>query len=198
MSSSNVDAGISIAIYGHISASPAQFASMLGGKHHLELSPEADVAIFAINPSAGIDQRTIDLWREYDELQTPRLVVVSVLDGMEMDFDDAVLLANRLFDQLVTPYLVLHGENGTPIGLISLEDFSTRDYSTDPPTDGVGDEELRELVGEFREEYFEQIAEMGEDAFAAGVLFPAIPVNPAINLGIDIVNFYLKQLPVRS
>lgn len=198
MSSSSVDAGISIAIYGHVSASPALFAEIFGATHQIESSPEVDAAIFAINPAAGIDQETIDIWRSYDELQTPRLVIVSVLDGMEMDFDDAVLLANRVFDSLITPYLVLHGESGTPIGTISLENFATRDYSVNPPLDGVGDEELQELIKDFREEYLDQISEMGDEAFAAGILFPAIPVNPAISLGIDLVNSYLQQLPVRS
>jgi hypothetical protein len=117
---------------------------------------------------------------------------------MEMDFDDAVLVANRVFDPVVTPFLVLHGESGDPIGTVSLADLSTMDYSTTPPTEGTCDEELAELVKDFQEEYRDHIMEMEDGAFAAGILFPALPVNLANGLGIDLVKSYLDQLPGRS
>ena len=177
---------------------PEQFAQILGGSVASEVDPECDVAIFLINPSAGIDNATIDAWRGFDEYQTPRMVLVTVLDGMEMDFDDAVLVANRVFDPLVTPYLVLHGESGSPIGTISLTDLTTRDYSTNPPTVAESDAELQELVKDFREEYLDQMVEMEEGAFAAGILFPALPVNPSNGMGLDIVQNYLDELPSSS
>ena len=68
--------------------------------------PESDLAIFAIDPSAGIDQVTIDLWQSLDEFQVPRLVVVTHLEKLEADFDDAVMIASRVFDQMIAPYLV--------------------------------------------------------------------------------------------
>ena len=185
----------SIKIYGHVSATPEQFAQILGGAVETEVDPECDVAIFLINPSAGIDNPTIEAWRGFDEYQTPRMVLVTVLDGMEMDFDDAVLVANRVFDPLVTPFLVLHGENGSPIGTISLTDLTTRDYSTQPPHIGESDSELQELVKDFQEEFLEQMVEMEDGAFAAGILFPALPVNPANGMGLDIARDYLSQLP---
>jgi hypothetical protein len=153
MDSTSQDAVKRIKIYGHVSATPEKLAQILGGEVANEVDEDADVAIFAINPAAGIDAATIELWQGFDELQTPRMVVVTVLEGMELDFDDAVLVANRVFDSLVTPYLVLHGDSGTPIGTISLTDLSTIDYSTVPPTHGVADDELRELVKDFQEEY---------------------------------------------
>jgi hypothetical protein len=198
MSSRSGDAEKNISIYGHVSATPELFAKLLGGRRELNVNEHADVAIFVINPGAGIDSETIANWRALDEVQIPRLVIVTVLDGMELDFDDAVLLANRVLDPLVTPYLVLHGENGTPIGTISLQDLSTVDYSTTPPTIGQSDTELAELVAEFREEYLEQMQEMEDGAFAAGILFPAIPVNPENGLGVDTVRGLLNQLPGRN
>ena len=198
MSSTTSEAMNSIKIYGHVSASPEQCAQVLGGRTSNEVDPECDGAIFVVNPSAGIDAETISLWRGFDELQTPRMVLVTVLDGMEMDFDDAVLVANRVFDPLITPYLVLHGESGSPIGTISLEDLSTRDYSTNPPTIGESDEELRQLVEDFRAEYLDQMLEMEDGAFAAGILFPAIPINLANGLGIDIARKFLNELPSRG
>ena len=198
MESTSQDAMKNIKIYGHVSATPETIAQLLGGVVSDEADPEVDVAIFAINPAAGIDAATIELWGSFDELQTPRMVLVTVLDGMEMDFDDAVLVANRVFDPLVTPYLVLHGDSGTPIGTISLTDLSTRDYSSNPPVNGHADEELQTLVKDFQAEYLELMVEMEDGAFAAGILFPAIPINPVNGLGIDIAKSYLAELPSSS
>jgi translation elongation factor EF-G len=198
MNSTSLDAVKSINVYGHISAQPEQIAQIFGGHVATQVESSCDVAIFAINPSAGIDNATIEMWRQFDELQTPRLIVVTVLDGMELDFDDAVMVANRVFDQTVTPYLVLHGESGSPIGTISLLDLKTTDYSTIPPTVSHADDELREIVDDFREEYLERIEEMEEGAFAAGILFPAIPLNLSNKLGVDLVEEYLRELPSSS
>jgi hypothetical protein len=198
MDSTSRNAVKGIKIYGHVSATPEKLAQLFGGEVSTQVEEDADVAIFAINPSAGIDAATIELWQGFDDLQTPRIVVVTVLDGMELDFDDAILVANRVFDSLVTPYLVLHGDSGTPIGTISLTDLATTDYSTTPPTRGVADDDLRELVKDFQEEYSMHTMELEDGAFAAGILFPAIPINPANGLGLEIIEEYLRQLPRRS
>ena len=198
MNSTSLDAVKSIFIYGHVSAHPEKIAEAFGGEVAKEVDPSCDIAIFAVNPAAGIDAETIELWRAFDEYQTPRLIAVTVLDGMEMDFDDAVMLANRVFEQTITPYLVLHGESGSPIGIISLSNLETVDYSTNPPTLGHADEELREVVEEFREEYFERIEEMEDGAFAAGILFPAIPLNLSNSLGVKEIKAYIAELPSSS
>jgi hypothetical protein len=53
-------------------------------------------------------------------------------------------------------------------------------------------------VREFREEYFDQMSEMEDGAFAAGIIFPAIPINLTSGLGVDIVLEYVNQLPSGS
>jgi hypothetical protein len=198
MNSTSLDAVKSINIYGHVSAHPEQIADALGGTVMKDVDPSCDVAIFAVNPAAGIDNDTIEMWRAFDDLQTPRMIAVTVLEGMELDFDDAVMLANRVFDQTITPYLVLHGENGSPIGTISLETLKTLDYSTNPPTVDDADDELVDVVQEFRDEYLERIEEMEDGAFAAGIIFPAIPLNLANGLGLDVIKGYLAELPSSS
>lgn len=194
MSSPSSTPGIRIHVYGHASASPAQVAQAFSATTSTSPETESDLAIFAINPSAGIDQTTIDLWRSLDDSQVPRLVVVTGLDGMELDFEDAVMVANRVFDQLVTPYLVLHGDDGLPAALIRLEDQKIINYSTLPPTLEESESEHQELIQEFRSEYIEQITEMGEGSFAAGILFPAIPINLANGMGVDIVKSYIAEV----
>jgi translation elongation factor EF-G len=181
-----------------VSASPAALAQAFQGVVASEAVGESDLAIFAINPSAGIDSHTISLWQQLDEYQIPRLVIVNGLEGQEQDFDDAVLLARRVLDEVVTPFLVLHDDNGEPSALIRLEDIQIIDYSTNPPTYRHCDPEHEELVREFRDEYFEQMSEMDAGAFEAGIIFPAIPVNLNKGIGVDIVKGYIEELPSGS
>ena len=187
-----------IHVYGHVSASPQAVATAFSGAIADTPESESDLAIFAINPSAGIDQPTIDNWSALDDFQIPRIVVVNGLEGQEQDFEDAVMIANRVFDQLITPYLVLHDDAGQPAALISLDDLQISDYSTSPMSTRPCEPEHEELVKDFRDEYLEQMTEMQDGAFAAGILFPAIPLNLATGLGLDKVKKYIDQLPSGS
>jgi len=198
MSSPSADAVKRIHVYGHASASPQALASAFSATVVDSPEGESDLAIFAINPAAGIDQQTIDNWAALDDFQIPRLVVVNGLDGQELDFEDAVMLANRVFTQLVTPYLVLHDDGGEPTALIRLQDLQIIDYSKSPALIRASDPEHEELVREFREEYFELTSEMDEGAFAAGILFPAIPINLIKGIGVDVVQGYIELLPSSS
>jgi hypothetical protein len=182
-----------IHIYGHVSAQPKALAEIFNAEHATDANAESDLAIFAINPAAGIDQATIDLWNSLSDFQLPRLVVVNELEGSDSDFDDAVLLANRVFDQLVTPYLVLHSDAGEPTALIDLQTLEIIDYSTNPQNRRDSDHEHKELVADFRAEYLEALEDAGEDAFEAGLLFPAIPVVISKGIGIDIVNDFIAR-----
>ena len=185
-----------IHVYGHLSADPAQVATVFNAQFSQVAVAESDLAIFAIDPSAGIDQVTIDLWQSLDEFQVPRLVVVTHLEKLELDFDDAVMIATRVFDQMITPYLVLHDDAGLPAALISLFDLQIIDYSTNPKSIKSSDEEHQTLVQEFRDEYLELLADSGENAFEAGLLFPAIPLWIERGIGVDIVEGFIKRLVV--
>ena len=183
-----------IHVYGHASADPARVAEAFGATLAQEVHSDSDLAIFAINPSAGVDQATIDQWSQLDEFQIPRLLVVTHLEKLEADFDDAVMIANRVFSPMATPFLVLHDELGLPIALISLQDLSIIDYSITPPSVRACEPEHETLVQEFRDEYLELIQASGEDAFSAGLLFPAIPLWIEKGIGVDIVKRYIDQL----
>ena len=185
---------LTISVYGHPSANPESVASLFGGKL-VELSEGSeDVAIFVINPNTGVDEQTVSNWSALDDYQTPRIVVVTHLESGEADFDDAVLLANRLFDQVVTPYLVLHDDLGAPCALISLETQEIIDYSVVPEKIVPSDPEHKTLVSEFVEEYASHLAIMGDGAFAAGLLFPAIPLVIEKNIGVNVVKQYLSEI----
>ena len=183
-----------IHIYGHVSAQPQAIANLFGAEVSDAAVAESDLAIFVINPAAGIDQPTIDLWQSLSDYQLPRLVIVNELEGSDSDFEDAIMLGNRVFDQLATPFLVLHGDKGEPIALINLENLEIRDYTSSPPSVRASDVEHQELVADFRAEYLAEIENAGEGAFAAGLLFPAIPIVISNGLGIDVVKSYLDLL----
>lgn len=197
MSSERDSANPRIHIYGHVSSQPKALAELFGAIHSNEPIAESELAIFAINPAAGIDQETINLWSALTDFQLPRLVVVNELEGSDLDFDDAVLLANRVFDPLVTPYLVLHDDAGNPSALIDLETLEIIDYSKSPTSRRDSDAEHKELVADFRSEYLEAVEDAGESAFEAGLLFPAIPVVINKGIGVDIVNAFIERA-VRS
>ena len=198
MSSPSAKAVKRIHVYGHASASPQTVATAFGASFTDTPEGESDLAIFAINPSAGIDQQAIENWAALDDFQIPRMVVVNGLEGQELDFEDAVMVANRVFDQLVTPYLVLHDDGGEAAALIRLQDLQIIDYTKNPPQLRASDPEHEELVREFREEYFDLTSEMDEGAFAAGILFPAIPINLIKGIGVDVVQSYIDLLPSSS
>ena len=185
---------LSITVHGHESANPQAVARALGGRISVEAEPLTDCAIFVINPASGIDQQTIEIWQSVDEFQTPRILAVTHIENQDADFDDAVMLANRVFDQVTTPYLVLHDDSGIPCALISLATMRIIDYSTNPPTDMACESEHETLVQEFRDEYLEMNSSMGEGAFAAGLMFPAIPLWIEKGIGVDLVRNYLDQL----
>ena len=151
----NPTSPLTLCVFGHPSAQPDHVAKALGAARGTEANGDISCALFVINPNTGIDQVTVEQWQSFDEFLTPRIIIVSELDGNSADFDDAVMLATRVFDQVATPYLVLHDEDGSPRALISLSDMVITDYSTTPPTHNACEPEHETLVQEFRDEYLE-------------------------------------------
>ena len=134
----------------------------------------SDVALFLVSASDGIVTADLEKWRLARDLYIPSLVIIYDLLESEIDFEDMTAIASKMLDPVVTPYLVLHGDDGRPAALINLETLKVIDYSTDPHEIRKADPEHIELVAEFREEYLEAIEDAGEDSFAAGLLFPAL------------------------
>lgn len=186
-------------LYGHASAATSALSQALGASVSSQVEPEISAAIFAINASSGVDQGTVDLWHEFDEFLMPRILVITGFNEGLQDFDDAVVLAKRLLDDVATPVLVLHDDDGSPCALIDLETMKINNYRTGLISEA--EPEHLELVSEFRDEYLAQLEAAGDDGFASGIFFPAIPVllnDSEFNLGVDIVKQYLKSLPSAS
>ena len=183
-------------LFGHPSAATSALSNAIGTPVSNDVDGEITAAIFAINASSGIDQSTIELWHKFDDYLTPRILVITGFNEGLQDFDDAILLAKRVLDDVATPFLVLHDDDGTPCALIDLEKLQIMNYRNSQNT--TADAEHVDLVSEFRTEYLEQLEAAGENGFASGIFFPAIPVlidDPEFELGIDIVKKYLNSLP---
>ena len=185
-----------ISVFGHESANPSAVATQFGGR--TDLSLDCDLAIFAINAETGIAAETIEQWHAFTELQTPRMIVVTGIESGQSDFDDAVLIANRVLDQTITPYLVLHDEAGLPCALISLGDLTVRNYESGKVVIQPCEPEHETLVSEFRSEYLAEMEISGESAFTAGLLFPAIPIWIERGIGVDIVEGFIATLDLPS
>ena len=158
----------------------------------------ADAAIFIVSANEGISTGDAQLWSLARELYIPSLVAITEIEMSEIDFDDMAAIATRLLDPVVTPYLVLHDEDGSPSALINLDSLQLSDYSTGVRVVKESDPEHKVLVFEFRKEYLEALEEFGQDAFQQGLAFPAIPVIPNLKLGLFELLSYLAKLPSRS
>ncbi len=156
----------------------------------------ADGAIFIVSASDGIVSADITSWRLARELYIPSLVVITELSSSDIDFEDMTAIASKMLDPVVTPHLVLHGDDGSPAALIELQSLLIHDYTSGTNVTQPADPEHIELVQEFREEYLEQLEDAGEDSFEAGLLFPALPWVEGTPIGIAEITGYLKQVPV--
>ena len=114
----------------------------------------------------------------------------------ETDFEDMALIAGKILDPVVTPYLVLHLDDATPIALIDLVTQRIHDQSTGFREIRESDSEHQEVIGEFRDEYLEALEAAGEDAFENALIHPAIPWIARNNLGLLEIAEYLNRIPI--
>ena len=155
---------------------------------------EVDLFVLLVDARTGISTEMIDIWQHHLERQFPRVLLVQGIELSESDFDDIVMIANRVLEQIATPYLVLHDDLGQPIGLISLEDNVIHDYTGENLNRYSADPELVELVSEFQEEYLQLYQNMGERGFAEGTFALAIPIGLHKPIGISEFEGILKAL----
>jgi translation elongation factor EF-G len=166
----------------------------------ISVSPldSCDVALFLVSAKDGIVSADLERWRLARELYIPSLVVICDLLTSDIDFEDMTAIAGKMLDPVANPYLVLHSDDGLPAALINLESLKVYDYTSGTKVEIDADPEHVELVAEFREEYLEDLADAGEDSFAAGLLFPALPWVEGTRIGLDQIIEYLKQIPTLS
>lgn len=176
-----------------------QIAKLLG-LEIIEALPSSDAEVVVILASAktGVDQQIISSWQSFREGYVPALIVVLDFEDGEVDFEDMSAILGKMLEPVVTPYLVLHAEDGRGVGLINLESLQVTDYSTKSGIERDSDPEHKELVKEFAEELKEALHEGGWEQFIQGLIIPAIPLNPENSLGVIEIKRFLNLIPSRS
>ena len=158
---------------------------------------QSDLFVLLISAKTGVSTEMISTWNIASERQVPRIVIVNSLEMNETDFDDIVLIANRVLESVITPYLVLHDELGEPVGLISLNDNQVRDYSSGVANIYPADSEMQSLVADFKEELEQSTIEFDSSAFQAGLIVPALPFVASRNIGVAEFQEYLQLITKR-
>ena len=163
----------------------------------LDYLESVDLFALLVDARSGISKEMIELWNHFQDRQFPRAMIVQGIEFSESDFDDIVLIGNRVLEQFATPYLVLHDDLGQPTALISLEDNLVHDYSGAEKNRFSADNELMDLIADFQEEYLQLFKELGEDGFFQGIFAIAIPIGCEKAFGIPELNMVIEALSKR-
>jgi hypothetical protein len=156
----------------------------------------ADVVVVVASAKNGIDPKVSNAWSNFRELYIPTIVVVIDFETGNVDFEDMSAIVGKMLEPVLTPYLVLHADNGFPSGVINLEDQIITDYSLSKSSQIPSEPEHRELILEFKQELAASLLEGGWDQFVQGLVIPAIPIVFENNLGIAEVKRFLNMIPV--
>lgn len=195
--------GTRIAIIGHPSADLEGVAAVIPDSFSVSIAHDDALAyefaefaavVLAFSAVDGAPNTLIKAWEEVCEFQIPRAIVITKIEDPESDFDEAVLIARRMFGEGVTPFLVLHDEHGKSCAFIDLETMVIRDYSSGSLKIEPSDADHRILVQEFRDEYVASIADLEEPRFATGLFVPVIPFSAKLHLGGIELLTYLEQV----
>jgi hypothetical protein len=158
----------------------------------------ADVVLVVASAKNGIDAKVVSNWPTFRELYIPAIVLVVDFENGDVDFEDMSAIVGKMLEPVLTPYLVLHADDGQPTAVINLEDQMITDYSSDKAAQIPSDNEHRELILEFKEELISALSEGGWDQFVQGLVIPAIPFILKNKLGISEVKRFLNLIPTRG
>jgi|OM-RGC.v1.016291121 hypothetical protein len=155
--------------------------------------------LFALLADAnhGISKSMIDLWQFFAERQIPRFLLVQGYESSESDFDDMVLVANRVLEKMATPYLIIHNETGEAAGLVDLKNMKVRSYLSGGISEEDCDESLIDLIDDFRSEYIDEFVNLGSSAFSSGLYPIAVPIGSKLPVGINELNQIIDELTKR-
>lgn len=176
-----------------------QIANLLGLAEIDQLpTSDAEVVVILTSTKNGVDQEILSNWQTFREGYVPVIIVVLDFDQGEVDFEDMSAILGKMLEPVVTPYLVLHADDGKAVGLINLESLQVTDYSKENGLERESDPEHKELVKEFAEELKDALVEGGWEQFVQGLIIPAIPLRLENSLGINEIKRFLDLIPSRS
>jgi hypothetical protein len=158
----------------------------------------AEVVVIIASAKDGISQNLINDWASFRERYIPVIVLILDFETGEVDFEDMSAIVGKMLEPVVTPYLVLHADNGDPTALINLEDLKISNYSDNQRVQQDSDPEHQELVADFADELKLSLQEGGWEQFVQGLIVPAIPMIYKNNLGLAELKRFLDLIPNRS
>ena len=89
----------------------------------------SDVVVIVASAKTGIDPKVVAQWSTFRELYIPTIVaIIDFADG-DVDFEDMSAIVGKMLEPVLTPYLVLHANDGAPTAVINLEDQSANAVS---------------------------------------------------------------------
>jgi len=176
-----------------------QIAQLLGLQESKELpQSDAELVVVLASTQSGIDQAITSQWQGFRESYVPVIIAIIDLDNNEVDFEDMSAIVGKMLEPVVTPYLVLHADDGAIAAVINLESLQINDYSTGVGTSKESDREHKELVKDFADELSTSLIEGGWEQFVQGLIVPAIPLHLENNLGVAEIKRFLNLIPSRS
>ena len=176
-----------------------QIAQLLVLQESKEFPPsDAEVVVVLASTQSGIDQALTSQWQSFRESYVPVIIAIIDLDNNEVDFEDMSAIVGKMLEPVVTPYLVLHADDGAIAAVINLESLQIIDYSTGVGTSKESDREHKELVKDFADELSTSLIEGGWEQFVQGLIVPAIPLHLENNLGVAEIKRFLNLIPSRS
>lgn len=168
----------------------------------------ADAALFVVSAADGVDGSTQLLWDECAAVGLPRAVVVTKLDAARADFDEMVLICQRVFGDGVAPlYLPLLDDEEQVGGVIGLLTRQIYDYSGGAREVAAADPEHLEAIEASRNALIEGIIAESEDetlmdryldgeeidvkvliddletAVSRGHFYPVLPISASTGVG---------------
>jgi hypothetical protein len=195
-----------IAIIGHPSADLEGVAATIPDSFLVSIAYDTELSyefaefaavVLAVSAHQGAPSTLMKAWDEICEFQIPRAILITEIESPEADFDEAVLIVRRMFGEGVSPFLVLHSDDGSPCAFIDLETMEIRDYSLGALRLIASDNDHRVVVQEFRNEYLAEIAGLDEPRFATGLFVPILPFSAELHLGGNELVTYLHQVVER-
>jgi len=158
----------------------------------------AEVVVVIASAKDGISQKLVNDWTSFRERYVPSIVLILDFESGEVDFEDMSAIVGKMLEPVVTPYLVLHADNGDPTALIDLENLKITNYSNNQIIQQDSDPEHQELVADFADELKVALQEGGWEQFVQGLIVIAIPIVFENKLGLAESKRFLDLIPRRS
>ena len=124
----------------------------------------ADAALFVVSAADGVDGSTRLLWEECAAVGMPRAVVVTKLDSARADFEEMVLICQRVFGEGIQPlYLPMLDDDEHVAGVVGLLTQRIHEYSRGVRSERDAEEQHREGIENARNSLIEGIIAESED-----------------------------------